>query len=62
VKRRQERFEGQVDLHPERLRSIDETLASTDKARRHGWALRGERLRGTTLRSGGSKLRCIFLV
>jgi transposase len=45
VKRRQEWFEGQVDLDPERLVFIDETWASTNMARLHGRAPKGERLR-----------------
>jgi transposase len=45
VKRRQEWFEGQVDLDPERLVFIDETWASTSMARLHGRAPKGERLR-----------------
>jgi len=45
VKRRQEWFEGQIDLDPERLVFIDETWASTNMARRHGRAPKGERLR-----------------
>jgi hypothetical protein len=45
VKRRQEWFEGQLDLDPERLVFIDETWASTNMARRHGRAPKGERLR-----------------
>jgi transposase len=45
VKRRREWFEGQLDLDPERLVFIDETWASTNMARRHGRAPKGERLR-----------------
>jgi transposase len=45
VKRRQEWFEGQIDLDPERLVFIDETWASTNMARLHGRAPKGERLR-----------------
>lgn len=45
MKRRQEWFEGQIDLDPERLVFIDETWASTNMARRHGRAPKGERLR-----------------
>ena len=44
LKRRQDWFEGQFDLDPERLVFIDETWASTNIARRHGRAPRGERL------------------
>lgn len=45
MKRRQEWFEGQVDLDPERLVFIDETWASTNMARLHGRTPKGERLR-----------------
>jgi transposase len=45
LKRRQEWFEGQVELDPERLVFIDETWASTNMARLHGRAPKGERLR-----------------
>jgi transposase len=45
VKRRQEWFEGQIELDPERLVFIDETWASTNMARLHGRAPKGERLR-----------------
>jgi transposase len=34
-----------IDLDPERLVFIDETWASTNMARRYGWAPRGQRLR-----------------
>jgi transposase len=43
--RRQDWFEGQLDLDPERLVFIDETWASTNMARRCGRCRRGERLR-----------------
>ena len=43
--RRQAWFDGQTDLDPERLVFIDETWASTNMARTHGRAPRGERLR-----------------
>ena len=42
---RQEWFEGQLDLDPDRLIFIDETGTSTKMARTHGRAPRGERLR-----------------
>ena len=42
---RQDWFEGQLDLDPERLIFIDETGTSTKMARTHGRAPRGERLR-----------------
>ncbi|MFZ0871595.1 MAG: IS630 family transposase [Rhodanobacter sp.] len=45
VKRREDWFEGQLDLDPERLVFIDETWASTNMARRYGRAPRGQRLR-----------------
>ncbi len=45
LKRREDWFEGQLDLDPERLVFIDETWASTNMARRHGRCRRGERLR-----------------
>jgi transposase len=45
LKRRQDWFEGQLDLDPERLVFIDETWASTNMARRHGRCAKGERLR-----------------
>ena len=45
LKRREDWFEGQLDLDPERLVFIDETWASTNMARRRGRAPRGERLR-----------------
>lgn len=45
MRRRQEWFEGQVDLDPERLVFIDETWASTNMARLHGRTPKGERLR-----------------
>jgi len=47
VKRRQEWFEGQVDLDPDRLVFIDETWASTNMARLHGRTPKGERLRAS---------------
>lgn len=45
LRRREAWFEGQLDLHPERLVFIDETGASTKMARLHGRAPRGQRLR-----------------
>jgi transposase len=45
VKRRQAWFARQLDLDPDRLVFIDETWASTNMARRHGRAPRGQRLR-----------------
>jgi transposase len=47
VKRRREWFEGQLELDPDRLVFIDETWASTNMARRHGRAPKGERLRAS---------------
>jgi len=43
--RRQEWFDTQPDLDPERLIFIDETWASTNMARRYGRCRRGQRLR-----------------
>lgn len=45
MKRRQDWFDGQLELDPARLVFIDETWASTNMARRHGRCMRGERLR-----------------
>jgi transposase len=45
LKRRRAWFDGQPDLDPEQLVFIDETWASTNMARTHGRAPRGERLR-----------------
>jgi transposase len=45
VTRREEWFENQPDLDPQRLVFIDETWASTNMARRYGRAPRGERVR-----------------
>jgi transposase len=45
LKRRWAWFEGQPDLDPDRLVFVDETWASTNMARTHGRAPRGERLR-----------------
>ena len=45
IVRREDWFEGQLDLDPDRLVFIDETWASTNMARRYGRAPRGERLR-----------------
>lgn len=45
MKLRQDWFDSQLDLDPERLIFIDETWASTNMARRHGRSARGERLR-----------------
>ena len=42
MKRREAWFEGQLDLDPDRLVFIDETWASTNMARRYGWAPKGE--------------------
>jgi hypothetical protein len=42
---RQDWFEGQLDLDPDRLVFLDETAAHTNMARRYGWAPRGERCR-----------------
>ena len=45
LRRREDWFEGQLDLDPARLVFVDETGASTSMARLRGRALRGERLR-----------------
>jgi transposase len=45
LRRRWAWFEAQPDLDPDRLVFIDETWASTNMARTHGRAPRGERLR-----------------
>jgi hypothetical protein len=45
LRRRWAWFEAQPDLHPDRLVFIDETWATTNMARTHGRAPRGERLR-----------------
>lgn len=45
LKRRWVWFEGQPDLDPDRLVFVDETWASTNMARTHGRAPRGQRLR-----------------
>jgi transposase len=42
---REDWFEGQPDLDPERLIFVDESGLSTKMARRYGWALKGERCR-----------------
>lgn len=42
---REDWFDNQLDLDPERLVFLDETWASTNMARRYGRAPRGERLR-----------------
>jgi len=43
--RRQDWFDGQIDLDPEKLVFIDETGLSTKMARRYGRSPRGERCR-----------------
>jgi transposase len=45
LKRREEWFEGQLDLDPERLVFIDETWTATNMTRTHGRCRKGERLR-----------------
>ena len=45
MKRRQDWFDGQLELDPERLVLIDETWAKTNMMRAHGRARRGQRLR-----------------
>jgi hypothetical protein len=45
LRRRWAWFDGQPDLNPDRLVFIDETWATTNMARTHGRAPRGQRLR-----------------
>ena len=45
MKRRQDWFDGQLDLDPEKLVFVDETWVSTNMARSSGRAPEGERLR-----------------
>jgi len=45
LKRREEWFDGQLDLDPAKLVFIDETWAATNMAPTRGWAPEGERLR-----------------
>jgi hypothetical protein len=45
LRRREDWFEGQLDLDPAKLVFVDETGASTNMARLRGRALQGERLR-----------------
>jgi transposase len=45
LKRREDWFDGQLDLDPDRLVFIDETWASTNMARKRGRCPKGERLR-----------------
>ncbi|MYL99554.1 IS630 family transposase [Novosphingobium sp. FGD1] len=45
LKQRQDWFEGQLDLEPERLVFIDETWTATNMTRSHGRCPKGERLR-----------------
>src|SRR5689334_5988052 len=45
LEEREDWFEGQLDLDPERLVFVDESFATTNMARRHGRAPRGVRLR-----------------
>jgi transposase len=45
LKRREDWFDGQLDLDPQRLVFIDETWTSTSMARRYGRAQKGQRLR-----------------
>lgn len=50
LKRREDWFESQLDLDPERLGFIDETWASANMARRSGRAQRGQRLQASVPR------------
>lgn len=45
MKLREDWFDGQIDLHPERLVFIDKTWTATNMARTHGRCRKGERLR-----------------
>lgn len=45
IKAREDWFEGQLDVDPERVVFLDETAAATNMTRRHGRARRGERCR-----------------
>ncbi|WP_237751651.1 IS630 family transposase [Sphingobium sp. DC-2] len=45
LKQRQDWFEGQLDLEPERLVFVDETWTATNMTRSHGRCPKGERLR-----------------
>ena len=47
LKRREDWFDGQLDLDPERLVFIDETWASTNMARKYGRTPKGKRLRAS---------------
>jgi transposase len=47
LKRREDWFENQLDLDPEKLVFIDETWATTNMARKNGRAPKGERLRAS---------------
>jgi len=47
LKQREDWFDGQLDLEPERLVFIDETWASTNMARLRGRAPKGDRLRAS---------------
>jgi transposase len=45
LKQREDWFDDQLDLHPDRLVFIDETWTATNMARTHGRCSKGERLR-----------------
>jgi transposase len=47
IKRREDWFDSQLDLDPEKLVFIDETWATTNMARKCGRASKGERLRAS---------------
>ena len=51
LKRREERFDGEIDLDINRLEFLDVTWASTKMARRHGRCRRGQRLPARTRKS-----------
>ena len=45
MKQREDWFDNQVDLHPDRLVFVDEPWTATNMARPHGRCPKGERLR-----------------
>ena len=45
LRQREDWFDGQIDLHPDRLVFIDKTRPATNMARTHGRCRKGERLR-----------------
>ena len=59
LKRREDWFEGQLDLDPKRLVFIDETWTSTNMARTHGRCARGERLRASVPHGHWKTTTCV---